>query len=79
MATKLEEQRRRDEANAGHANPDEAFERFIDGIVQRPANVQADPNCSWCDWRRGDSPRNLRLCAFHQRLRNILRGGDAVR
>jgi hypothetical protein len=32
-----------------------------------------DPNCSWCNWRRGDSPRNLRLCGYHQQLRNNLR------
>jgi hypothetical protein len=73
MASRLEEQRRREELNAGHANPDEAFERFIDGVVQLPVGAAVDPNCSWCNWRRGDSPRNLRLCGYHQQLRNNLR------
>jgi hypothetical protein len=70
-----EEKTQRKEANAGYANAEEAFERFIDSVLQRPLAEpgQPDPNCSWCNWRRGDDPRNLRLCGFHQRVRNNLR------
>lgn len=71
---KLEEQRKRAQANAGHADPEQAFERFIDGLTQRPSNIPLNPNCSWCDWRRGDDPRNLTLCGFHQSLRINIRG-----
>lgn len=73
MPTKHELKTQRDAANAGYANADEAFERFIDGLVQLPAGSPVDPNCSWCNWRRGDSPRNLRFCGPHQIIRhNIL-------
>lgn len=61
-------------ANAGHANPEEAFERFIDTLLALPEGSVKSPVCSWCDWRRGDSPRNLTLCGHHQKQRNILRG-----
>jgi hypothetical protein len=61
-------------ANEGHANPDEAFERLLDSLLQLPSGMLTMPKCSWCEWRRGDSPRNLKLCGFHQALRNRLRG-----
>jgi hypothetical protein len=72
---KLDAQQRRKAANAGHANEEEAFERVLDSILQLPASAPIDPNCSWCNWRRGDSPRNLRFCGFHQSVRNNLRQG----
>lgn len=72
-----DEKQRSQAANAGYADEEQAFERFIDSLVQLPADgtVKADPNCGWCNWRRGDSPRNMRLCGFHQQMRNTLRGG----
>lgn len=71
MATRVERELQRD----GHANEEEAFERLIDGVLQLPLGSQVDPNCSWCNWRRGDSPRNLRFCGPHQIIRNNLRAG----
>lgn len=75
MADRHEGKLQREAAAAGTANPEEAFERFIDSLVQRPLDEpgKPDPHCSWCNWRRGDDPRNLRMCGFHQRLRNNLR------
>lgn len=71
----LTEQKRREQANAGLSNADEAFERFIDAVISLPVGTPQDKNCSWCNWRRGDSPRNLRLCGGHQIMRNnMLRG-----
>jgi hypothetical protein len=61
--------------NAGHANEEEAFERLLDGLLQMPIGQATTPDCSWCNWRRGDSPRNLKFCGFHQAMRNRLRGG----
>jgi hypothetical protein len=73
---KLSARQEREALNAaGQSNADEAFERFIDGLVQLPPANLPDPNCSWCNWRRGDSPRNLRFCGFHNRLRNNMRQG----
>jgi hypothetical protein len=62
-----------DHANAGHADPEQAFERFLDGLIQLPAGLPVSPACSWCNWRRGDSPRNLNLCGFHTTIRNRMR------
>jgi hypothetical protein len=73
--SKLAQEQQRKAANAAHANEEEAFERFIDSLVQLPAQRPRDPNCSWCNWRRGDSPRNLRLCGFHQMMRNNMQRG----
>jgi len=69
------EKQRQQSANAGHANPDEAFERFIDSIIGLPVGTPVDPNCSWCNWRRGDSPRNVKLCGGHQVMRNNINAG----
>jgi hypothetical protein len=63
-----------DQANLGHSNEEEAFERLLDSFLQFPSTVAPMPDCSWCNWRRGDSPRNLRLCAFHTGMRNRIRG-----
>ncbi len=71
----MNEKLQREKLNAGHANEDEAFERLMDGILQLPAGTLVNPDCSWCNWRRGDSPRNLKFCGFHQQLRNRIRGG----
>lgn len=62
------------QANAGHANPDEAFERVLDTMFALPEGSIKSPVCSWCNWRRGDSPRNLNFCGYHQKQRNALRG-----
>lgn len=62
------------DANAGHANADEAFERLLDSILALPEGSVKSPVCSWCNWRRGDSPRNLKLCGMHTKQRNALRG-----
>lgn len=61
-------------ANAGHANPDEAFERVLDTLFALPQGNVQSPACSWCHWRRGDSPRNLNFCGYHAKQRNALRG-----
>lgn len=70
-----EEKQRHANANAGHANPDEAFERLIDSVLALPVGMVPTPDCSWCNWRRGDSPRNLKLCGHHQIIRNNLWNG----
>jgi hypothetical protein len=62
------------QANAGHANPEEAFERVLDTLFMLPAGAVKSPSCSWCDWRRGDSPRNLQFCGYHRKQWNALRG-----
>ncbi len=61
-------------ANAGLANEEEAFERVIDTILGLAPGQVKSPACSWCNWRRGDSPRNLQLCGEHRKQFNSLRG-----
>jgi hypothetical protein len=62
------------EMNKTTQNPEEAFERFIDTLTQLPPGVPKNPNCSWCNWRRGDAIGNISMCTYHGAFQARLRG-----